>query len=138
MTSTLLNDYLSEWLYLAQVFRVEHIPYYDQMTRFRREISYGITCLTPENANPNKLLKLIRTYWGIEGGLHYRRDVTLQEDRTRLTVGDAGQNMAILNNPVIALCLLSGRKNLASARRFLNAFPDRALRLLIPAEIPSL
>jgi predicted transposase YbfD/YdcC len=138
MTSTLLNDYLAEWPYLAQVFRVEHITWYDQMSRFTREITYGITSLHPEKASPEKLLELIKAYWGIECGLHYRRDVTLQEDRTRLTVGDSGQNMAILNNLVLGLCFSSGLKNLASARRFLDAFPAKALSLLTSAKIPSL
>jgi predicted transposase YbfD/YdcC len=138
MTSTLLNDYLEEWPYLAQVFRVEHITWYDQMHRYTRDIKYGITSLQPEMVSPDKLLGFIKTYWGIESGLHYRRDVILQEDDTRLTVGDSGQNMAILNNLVIGLCMSSGLKNLASARRFLDAFPDQALSLLTSRKIPSL
>jgi predicted transposase YbfD/YdcC len=138
MTSTLLNDYLEEWPYLAQVFRLEHITWYDQMSRYTREITYGITSLQSEKASPEKLLNLKKTYWGIESGLHYRRDVTLQEDSTRLTVGDSGQNMAILNNLVLGLCLSSGLNNLAGARRFLDAFPARALSLLTSAKIPSL
>lgn len=138
MTSTMLNDYLKEWPHLAQVFRVEHITWYDQMSRYTREVRYGITSLPPENASPEKILWLIKSYWGIESGLHYRRDVTLQEDRTRLTVGDSGQNMTILNNLVIGLCLSSGMKNLASARRLLDAFPDQALRLITSARSPSL
>jgi len=112
--------------------------WYDQMSRYTREVRYGITSLPPENASPEKILWLIKSYWGIESGLHYRRDVTLQEDRTRLTVGDSGQNMTILNNLVIGLCLSSGMKNLASARRLLDAFPDQALRLITSARSPSL
>ncbi len=138
MTSTLLNKYLEEWPYLAQVFRIEHITWYDHMSRYTRQITYGITSLQPQKANPEKLLQLHRTYWGIESGLHYRRDVTLQEDRTRLTVGDAGQNMAILNNLVLGLCLSSGLKNLARARRLFDAFPAMALSLLTSVPIPSL
>jgi predicted transposase YbfD/YdcC len=137
MTSAMLNDYL-EWPCLAQVFRIEHVTWYDEMARYTREITYGITSLPSEKANPEKLLGLIRTYWGIENGLHYRRDVTLQEDDTRLTVGDSGQNMAILNNLVMGLCLSSGLKNLASARRLLDAYPDKALALLTSAKIRSL
>jgi predicted transposase YbfD/YdcC len=137
MTSAMLNDYL-EWPYLAQVFRVEHITWCDQFARYTREIIYGITSLSPEKANPEKLLALIRTYWGIESGLHYRRDVTFQEDATRLTVGDSGHNMAILNNLVMGLCLSSGLKNLASARRLFDAYPNKALALLTSAKSPSL
>jgi hypothetical protein len=34
-------------------------------------------------------------------GLHYRRDVTLKEDATRMTVGNAGKIMASINNLVL-------------------------------------
>lgn len=46
--------------------------------------------LPPDKASPTRLLKLIRQYWGSERGLHYRRDVTLREDATRLSVGALG------------------------------------------------
>ena len=77
------------------------------------------------------MLALLREYWGIESGLHYRRDVTMLEDVTRLTVGESGQNMAILNNLALGLCLSGTSKNLASVRRNFDAHPFLALHLLI-------
>ena len=130
MTSSLLNDYL-DWPSLAQVFRIENIIWYDQASRYTRQIRYGITSLSPERAGPEKLLALLREYWGIESGLHYRRDVTMLEDVTRLTVGESGQNMAILNNLALGLCLSGTSKNLASVRRNFDAHPFLALHLLI-------
>jgi len=91
---------------------------------------YGLTSLAPDKASPEKLLRLTRQYWGIENGLHYRRDVTLHEDGTRLTVGNSGHSMAILNNLTIGLCLNHGFDNLAKARRLFAAKPDLALELL--------
>lgn len=132
MTTPLLNDYL-DWPALAQVFRIEKVVWYDQHTRSTRHIRYGITSLTPDKASPLKLLSLLQQYWGIESGLHYRRDVTLLEDATRLTVGDSGQNMAILNNLVAGLCLSRGLKNMASARRIYDAHPDFAIDLITSA-----
>lgn len=132
MTSNLLNDYL-DWPEVAQVFRVERIVWHNQYGGKTREIVYGLTSLPPPRASPAKLLSLIRNYWGIENGLHYRRDVTLREDVTRLTVGQAGHNMAILNNLVIGLCLCQGLHNLAQARRRFNARPQDALHLLLTA-----
>jgi predicted transposase YbfD/YdcC len=137
MTSTLLNDYL-EWPCLAQVFRVEKVIWHDQAARYTRQITYGITSLSPDRAGPERLLKLWRVYWGIESGLHYRRDVTLREDNTRLTVGHAGHNMAILNNLVTGLCLSLGLNNLAQARRLFDAKPKQALELLTSSKCPSL
>lgn len=76
---------------------------------------------------------MLRDYWGIENGLHYRRDVTLHEDATRTTVGHTGHNLAIINNLVIALTLASGRTNLPRARRLFDAQPDLALDLVLRA-----
>jgi hypothetical protein len=136
MTSTLLNDYI-DWPALAQVLQIERVIWHHQGSRYPRHIMYGITSLSPERAGPARLLELLRIYWGIESGLHYRRDVTLLEDATRLTVGGSGQNMEILNNLVTGLCLSKGLRNLASARRLFDAHPEQALNLLISSEFPS-
>ena len=132
MVSSLLNDYL-DWPHVAQVFRVERLVWHCQYGGRTREIIYGLTSLSAQKAGPAKLLSLTRNYWDIENGLHYRRDVTLHEDATRLTVGQAGHNMAILNNLVIGLCLSQGFNNLAQARRRFCARPQEALQLILTA-----
>jgi predicted transposase YbfD/YdcC len=135
LTSAGLNEYLQIWPGLAQVFRIETIIWHGNL--YTRHLRYGFTSLSPARAAPERILELLATYWGIENGLHYRRDVTLLEDATRLTVGDAGQVMAILNNFVIGLCL-AHHKNLASARRLFDAQPKRALDLLLSANPKTL
>jgi predicted transposase YbfD/YdcC len=130
LTSTMLNDYL-DWPHVAQVFRIERLVWHTQHKGKTREIVYGLTSLPPEKAKPGKLLSLLRQYWGIENGLHFRRDVTFHEDATRLTVGKAGHTMAIFNNLAIGLCLHHGFQNVAKARRLFNAQPQKALRLIL-------
>jgi len=115
-TSTELDDYL-KWPGVGQVFRIERAIWHEKHHGYTRHIVYGLTSLTPEQASPKKLLALVRQYWEIETGLHYRQDVTLKEDATRLTLGNADHTMAILNNAVIGLCLQNGFRNLAQARR---------------------
>ncbi len=95
------------------------------------EVAYGITSLTPPEANSARLLTITRTYWGIENGLHYRRDVTFREDATRFTNADAAQNMAILNNLTLGLLLRNGERNTARARRKYAAQPERAFKLVL-------
>ena len=56
----------------------------------------GITSLSPERADATRLLTLTRGHWGIENGLHYRRDVTMGEDASRIRKGTAPQVMAAL------------------------------------------
>ncbi len=49
--------------------------------RTRTEQIFCITDLTPEQADPGKLLALNRGHWSIENRLHWVRDVTFDEDR---------------------------------------------------------
>lgn len=79
MVSTELNDYL-DWPFVAQVFRLEREVWHEKYQGRTRQVVFGLTSLTPQKASPKKLLALTRQYWGIENGLHYRRDVTFHED----------------------------------------------------------
>lgn len=130
--SSALNDYL-DWPHVAQVFRIERAIWHAKFKGKTHEIAYGFTSLSPEKANPAKLLSFLRQYWGIENGLHFRRDVTFHEDTTRLTVGKSGHVMAIFNNLAIGLCLRLGFRNVAKARRLFNAQPHKALCLILEA-----
>jgi predicted transposase YbfD/YdcC len=100
--SSQLNDFL-DWPYLQQVFQLERRFIFTKTGEIQEQVVYGITSLSREEISPKQLLQKIRAYWGIENGLHYRRDVTLREDRTRMTKGHAGRIMACLNNLVIGL-----------------------------------
>ncbi|MCB0020999.1 MAG: hypothetical protein KDE09_24555, partial [Anaerolineales bacterium] len=82
------------------------------------EVTYGLTSSKAEAA---QLLTWIRSYWGIENGLHYRRDVTLREDTTRTAFTQLAQAIAVINNFLIGLALALGYTNLASARRYFDA-----------------
>jgi predicted transposase YbfD/YdcC len=93
------------------------------------EVVFGITSLSRERADAEYLLGLTREHWGIENGSHYRRDVTLGEDASRIRKGDAPQVMASLRSAVIHLAQEVG-PNLATAIRTLNNCLSQALSLL--------
>lgn len=129
-TSSQLKDFL-DWPYLQQVFQLQRKFTFLKTGEVQEQIVYGFTSLSRDEIAPPQLLALIRSYWGIENGLHYRRDVTLHEDKTRMTKQNAGRVMACLNNLVLGL--LIGKLNfryLPSARRYFAAFPAQALALL--------
>ena len=126
----MLKDYL-EWPYLEQVFKLERRFINMSTGEVTTETHYGLTSLTPAEASPERLLVLQRTYWGIENGLHYRRDVTLKEDRCRLKIGHAARTMATLNNLVLALILRKDYEYLPQARRRFAARPLEALQLIM-------
>jgi predicted transposase YbfD/YdcC len=127
-SSSMLNDYL-DWPYLQQVFKLERRFVYLKTGQVMTETCYGLTSLAAADASPERLLQLLQTYWGIENGLHYRRDVTFKEDRCRLKIGHAARTMATLNNLVLALILGQGYTHLPEARRRYAAHPLEALAL---------
>ncbi len=128
--SCFLNDYV-EWPGLAQVFRLERRVIIQGTGEIRHDVSCGLTSLSPDSGQPERLLEYMRDYWGIENGLHYRRDRTMREDATRMSHPILAQAMAIINNLVIGLVRWRGYNNLAAARRFYSAFTEDALDLLL-------
>jgi hypothetical protein len=121
-----LKDFL-DWPYLEQVFKLERKFTFIKTGEFQQQVGYGFTSLSRDEIPPHKLLSLIRSDFGIENGLHYRRDVTLHEDQTRMTKGTMGQAMACLNNLVLALLLHKMKfRYIPSARRFCSAHPEHA------------
>jgi len=132
-TSEMLNTYAA-WPGLAQVYRLEReIQWRRGGTCYRTscEVEFGITSLTRNQASPARLLDIRRAHWGIETGSHYRRDVTLKEDATRLTIGNGGKVMAHINNLVLALIRQAGFLNAAQARRYFAAHLSEAFAILV-------
>lgn len=67
------------------------------------EVVFGITSLGFTPTVAQQLLTWTRQHWAIENKLHYRRDVTLREDATRMKQTRQAQVVATLNNFVVAL-----------------------------------
>ena len=128
--SSQLHDFL-DWPYLQQVFQLERRFVSTKTGEIQEQVVYGLTSLSREEITPRQLLQKIRAYWGIENGLHYRRDVTLREDRTHMTQGHAGQVMACLNNLVLGFVFTKTKyAYLPQARRFFDAHPAQAFALI--------
>ncbi len=129
-TSSQLNDFIA-WPFVQQVFRLERHITIQKTGKIRHEVVHGITSLSAEQAGPEQLLVMLRSYWQIENGLHYRRDVTLHEDATRWKSHAAAHNMATINNLVLALITKANFHLVPPARRFFDAHPDHALSLIL-------
>lgn len=126
--SCLLNDYLN-WPHLGQVFMLERRFTCLATGEVGCEVQYGLTSLSAQAATPERILAIVRSEWGIESGLHYRRDVTFEEDQTRMTQKSMGRVMSTINNLVIGVLNNQGYSNHAFARRVFDASPDKALAL---------
>ena len=126
--SSLLSSY-SQWPGLSQVFRLER-ERTNALGETQREVAYGLTSLPASVGTPRRLLALVREHWGIENGLHYRRDQTMREDWSLLRMGHAPQVLAALNNTAIGLIARQGEANLPQAqRRFAYQFDRELARL---------
>lgn len=117
------HNYL-QWPGLNTVFRLERHVSYPQTGEQRSQVVFGITSLAFTPGLADDLLNWTRQHWGIENQLHYRRDVTLREDATRMKQTHQAQVVATINNFVVTLANYLGLSNLASARRTLQAKVD--------------
>jgi predicted transposase YbfD/YdcC len=132
-TSEMLNDYC-DWPGLGQVYRLERRFFWlrqGQCYKSSTEVEFGITSLSRQQAAPKRVLSHRRRHWQVETGLHYRRDVTFREDATRMTVGNAGQVLAIVHNLVLGLLKKAGFSNAAAGRRYFEGHLKEAFDLLL-------
>jgi hypothetical protein len=95
-----------------------------------RQWAYALTSLTPEEADPARLLSLWRGHWQIENGLHWVCDVTLGEDGAPIRSGAAPAVLAAVRNVVLSLIRQAGYTNIASAQRHYAMYPHEALALV--------
>jgi predicted transposase YbfD/YdcC len=116
-----------DWAGLKQGFELTRERTIQGVTT--RETVYGITSLSTAQADASRLLELTRGHWGIENGLHYKRDVTMGEDASRVRQEAAPQVMAALRNSIIHL-LDKTADNLAAAMRTMSNCFGKALALL--------
>jgi len=116
---------------VAQVFKLERYFKRVRDGHVTHEVGYGIASLAPADAGAAQLLQVIRRHWGIENGLHYRRDETLREDRCHSKRGQAPRALAVIHNLIVGLTVRLGWTNLAAARRYFDAHPHQAQRLVL-------
>jgi predicted transposase YbfD/YdcC len=78
------------------------------------------------------MLEVVRAHWEVENGLHWILDVSFREDESRVRMGHAGKNLAIVRK--IALNLLRrdvSRKESVNCKRFRASLnPDHVLDIL--------
>jgi hypothetical protein len=128
-TSTALRGYL-DFPYAAQVFTLRREVTEMVSQKSRSETVQGISSLPAPRATPARLLALSRGHWTIENRLHWVRDVTFDEDRSRVRTGAGAQVMATLRNLAISLLRLAGARYIAPALRHCARSDPQTLRLI--------
>lgn len=101
-----------DWLALTTMIRVES----ERNTWRKRETTtrYYISDL---RETAESFAARIRGYWGVENKVHYVRDVTQGEDRSRIRTTPLPQILAIARNLAINLYRNAGFENMAQAQR---------------------
>lgn len=127
--SSMLRGYV-DWPYAQQVFRLERRFVRIRDGKVMEEVNYGLTSLPETQAGASQLLHYCRSHWGIENGLHYRRDDSLHEDRC--CVRDRGAHaMAVINNLVLGLLRHRFVETVPDARRYYDANLHQAVALIL-------
>lgn len=98
--------------------------------KWHLETVYAVTSLPTYQASPGQLAGWVRGHWGIENGLHWRRDVLFQEDKHQARNGQTPRTLAILRNIAITLLKNQGHKNLARTTRHLRNHPGKILKMV--------
>ena len=83
------------------------------------EYAFYCTSAAPGQYTGQQLLQAIRDHWGAsENGAHYRRDVSLGEDASRISKRTGAYVMATLRNLLLGLMELQRHRGQTKARTF--------------------
>ncbi len=93
--STALNDYL-DFPSVGQVFLIERDVVHKKSGKVSHEVALGVSSRPPEQANPQRILKVNRDHWTIESKCHYVIDWNFDEDRCRIRTGHGPENITRL------------------------------------------
>jgi len=116
--------------HVAQVWLCERYVTHTKTGRHSAVAVLGITSLTAEQADAERIAALIRDHWKIENCLHWVRDVTYAEDHSRVRTGSSPRVMASLRNLAIGLLRHRGFTNIAAGLRWAHYRSDRPFTLL--------
>jgi hypothetical protein len=92
---------------------VERITFYNKSGKQSRDVAYGITSKTPQQASPAQVLRDNREHWSIENSCHYIIDWNFDEDRSRIRTGHGPENITRLRRFAVGLIKSKGVRSVA-------------------------
>jgi predicted transposase YbfD/YdcC len=125
MVSDCIEGISRDWRGLKQLVCVHRIV--NRQGRLREEFAYFISS---KNANAFLYAAAVRSHWEIENSLHYVKDVTFEEDASKIAKGNAPQNMSTIKNIAINILRNNEYNNMAQAMRMV-AHDIEALKNMI-------
>jgi predicted transposase YbfD/YdcC len=101
-------DWLQEahgWPGLKAIGKVERRR--ETLAKTTTETAYY---LLSADLSPIRLNEVARSHWGVENGLHWRLDVTMNEDQDRTRLGNGPHNLAVLRHMALNAMHKEGSK----------------------------
>lgn len=114
-----LNDYLN-FPHVGQAFVIERETRKKSTGKLSKELAYGITSKTRQQADAKNVLATNRGHWCIENSCHYILDWNWDEDRGRIRTGYGPENMTRLRRLAISIFKARGVTNVAQKTRELS------------------
>ncbi|EQD52217.1 transposase IS4, partial [mine drainage metagenome] len=116
-----LNEYL-DFPHVGQVFLIEREAVYKKSGKITHEIALGVTSRTPEQASPERILKVNRGHWTIENRCHYVIDWNFDEDRSRIRTGHGPENISRLRRFAVGVIqfISDGKSSVSQKMQQLN------------------
>jgi predicted transposase YbfD/YdcC len=114
-----LNDYLN-FPHVGQAFAIERESIDKKTGEYSKDVAYGITSRTQEQANAEQVLKTNRLHWSIEDSCHYIIDWNYDEDRSRISKGYGPENMTRFRRFAVGIIKSKNVRSVAQKMRQLT------------------
>ena len=121
-----MSKFQKKWSGLRSIGRV--VREVERNGKQTRETSYYIGSMEPK---VGVFSESVRSHWGIENGLHWVMDVVFGEDRSRIRVGHAAENMSFLRRFVTTLLKQDTSKSSLKQKRKEAAWDTKFLEKLL-------
>ena len=120
-----LSGISKEWIGLKTIIRVERTVKTKDTTT--NETAFYIGSI---NADAHGFNVGIRKHWSIENSLHYVKDVSFGEDKSKITSNFAPENFSLIRNIVINIFRKNGFKGMKKTMRLTSNDIQKYKKLL--------
>jgi predicted transposase YbfD/YdcC len=115
---------------IQQIFIIHRARENKKTGKVTEETVYGGHTQGENEKSPEEILQETRSHWSIENREHYVRDVTFNEDKSKIRTGNGAHMMAILRNISINLMRSRGVENMRSQIKYFSSRPENLLDFL--------
>jgi predicted transposase YbfD/YdcC len=117
------------WQDVLQICKIERTRFICVTKKEQKGVFYFMTSLSQTQANPDKLMNLIRKHWSIENHLHWQKDNLLYEDKSTTRTKNGPQNLSLIRSFILFILKKNNLKPKETLENLANKF-DKITNLL--------